>query len=95
VACGGVCRYDGRTGEIRRMYVAPEARGRGIGRLILAALEAEAKELGYEALQLETGNLQPEAVALYLSHGFEPIERYGPYMNDERSLCFEKRLSRG
>jgi GNAT superfamily N-acetyltransferase len=95
VGCGGVCRYEATTGEIRRMYVRPKARGRGIGRLVLASLEAEAKELGYEALRVETGNRQPEAVTLYLSHGFEPIDRYGPYVDDDRSLCFEKRLSRG
>lgn len=93
LGCGGVCRYDASTAEIRRMYVTPEARGRGLGRLVLAALEAEAKELGYETIRLETGNLQPEAVGLYLSHGFEPIDCFGPYVDDERSLCFEKRLT--
>jgi putative acetyltransferase len=95
LGCGGVSRYDASTAEIRRMYVSPRVRGRGLGRLILAALEAEAKELGYETIRLETGNLQPEAVSLYASHGFEPIDRYVPYVDDERSLCFEKRLTGG
>lgn len=91
VACGGICRYDDATGEIRRMYVAPGWRGTGLSRHILAALEQEARALGYRAIRLETGNRQPEAVGLYRSTGYEPIPRYGPYVDDERSLCFEKR----
>jgi GNAT superfamily N-acetyltransferase len=62
-ACGGLCRYDERTGEIRRMYVVPDARGRGISRLVLAALEAEAKDLGYGAVRLETGTASPKRSA--------------------------------
>jgi GNAT superfamily N-acetyltransferase len=92
VACGGVCRYDGRTGEIRRMYVVRAARSRGFSRAILAALESAARKLGYEAIRLETGNRQHEAISLYRSSGYEPIERYGPYVEDERSVCFEKKL---
>jgi GNAT superfamily N-acetyltransferase len=92
VACGGVCRYDARTAEIRRMYVVPAARGRGLSREVLAALEEEARASGYDAVRLETGYRQSEAIALYRSSGYEPIERYGPYVNDERSVCFEKRL---
>jgi GNAT superfamily N-acetyltransferase len=92
VACGGICRYDDATGEIRRMYVARDQRGGGLSRQILRALEEEARALGYGAIRLETGNRQPEAVGLYRSAGYEPIPRYGPYVDDERSLCFEKRL---
>jgi GNAT superfamily N-acetyltransferase len=92
VACGGVCRYDPATAEIRRMYVVPAARRRGLSRQILAALEEEARNLGYELVRLETGHLQPEAIALYASSGFAPIPRYRPYVEDERSVCFEKRL---
>ena len=92
VACGGVIRYDEATAEIRRMYVAPAARGRGLSRLLLASLEDEARELGYSFVRLETGNRQPEAVKLYASSGFEPIPRFGPFVDDPRSLCFEKRL---
>ena len=92
VACGGVIRYDETTAEIRRMYVAPAARGRGLSRLVLAALEDEARELGYSFIRLETGDRQPEAVKLYASSAFEPIPRYGPFVDDPRSLCFEKRL---
>jgi GNAT superfamily N-acetyltransferase len=92
VACGGVCRYDERTAEIRRMYVVPGRRGHGLSRAILAELEEEARSLGYEVVWLETGNRQLEAVGLYRSAGYEPIARFGPYVDDERSVCFEKKL---
>ena len=92
VACGGVIRYDETTAEIRRMYVAPSARGRGLSRAVLEALENEARQLGYEFVRLETGDRQPEAIKLYASSGFEPIPRYGPFADDPRSVCFEKRL---
>ncbi|MGH3028242.1 MAG: GNAT family N-acetyltransferase [Gaiellaceae bacterium] len=92
VACGGVTRYDETTAEIRRMYVAPSARGRGLSRAVLEALEDEARELGYAFVRLETGDRQPEAIKLYASSGFEPIPRYGPFVDDPRSVCFEKRL---
>jgi putative acetyltransferase len=92
VACGGVARYDDVTGEIRRMYVVPEARGRGLSRLVLEALEDEARALGYSLVRLETGKLQAAAVGLYVSAGFGPIPRYGSFANDPKSVCFEKRL---
>jgi len=92
VACGGIARYDGATAEIRRMYVVPEARGRGLSRRLLTALEDEARALGCSLVRLETGKLQTEAVGLYASAGFRLIPRYGPFANDPRSVCFEKRL---
>ena len=93
VACGGVARYDDETGELRRMYVVPDARGRGLSHLLLTALENAAGSLGYTMLRLETGNRQTAAIGLYTSAGFSSIPRYGPFVDDERSLCFEKRLS--
>lgn len=93
VACGGIARYDEATAEIRRMYVVPTARGRGLARRVLTALEDEARALGYSFVRLETGKLQAEAIGLYTSAGFGPIARYGPFANDPRSVCFEKRLS--
>jgi putative acetyltransferase len=92
VGCGGLARYDGRKGEIRRMYVVPEARGLGVSGLVLAALENAARELGYEALRLETGDRQPEALGLYARAGFERIPCYGPYTADPHSICLGKRL---
>ena len=92
VACGGVCRYDAETAEIRRMYVTPASRGAGLSRRILGALEEEARRLGYHRVRLETGVHQHEALALYRSSGFSEIPRYGPYADDELSVCFEKPL---
>ncbi|MGH3040536.1 MAG: GNAT family N-acetyltransferase [Gaiellaceae bacterium] len=92
VACGGIARYDEATAEIRRMYVVPGARGRGLSRRLLAALEDEARALGYAFVPLETGNLQTPAIGLYVSAGFGPIPRYGPFADDPKSVCFEKRL---
>ena len=92
VACGGVARFDAERGEIKRMYVAPELRGRGLGRRLLVELEAEAQRLGYRALVLETGDRQPEALGLYGSAGYERIPCYPPYDSRALSLCFEKRL---
>ena len=92
MACGGLCRHDSATAEIRRMYVLPPHRGAGLSRLVLAALEDEARSLGYTRVRLETGVRQQEALALYRSSGFEEIPRYGPYVDDELSVCFEKPL---
>jgi GNAT superfamily N-acetyltransferase len=93
VGCGGVCRFDATRAELKRMYVAPESRGLGLGRRLLEALEAEARRLGYAAVVLETGNLQQEALALYTSSGYERIPCYEPYAARELSVCFEKSLA--
>jgi GNAT superfamily N-acetyltransferase len=93
VACGGVCRFDEVRGELKRMYVVPEARGRGLGRLLLTELEAAARRLGYSALLLETGTLNHEALGLYTASGYEPIPCYGAYATRAISVCYEKRLS--
>lgn len=90
--CGGVGRLDSATGELRRMYVLPVHRGKGIGRALLIALEEEARALGYETMRLETGNEAPEAIALYTSSGYTPCRCWGPFVDDPKSRCFEKRL---
>jgi GNAT superfamily N-acetyltransferase len=92
VGCGGIARFDETRGELKRMYVEPGSRGLGLGRQLLEALEAEARRLGYAAVVLETGNLQPEALGLYASSGYERIPCYEPYASRELSLCFEKPL---
>jgi putative acetyltransferase len=92
VACGGVARFDETRGELKRMYVVPELRGRGLGRRLLDALEDEARSLGYRGLVLETGDRQPAALGLYASSGYERIPCYPPYDSRALSLCFEKRL---
>ncbi|MCI0334681.1 MAG: GNAT family N-acetyltransferase [Planctomycetes bacterium] len=77
------------------MYVAPAARGRGVGRQIFIALEAEARRLGVRRLVLETGPRQPEAIALYARAGFVQIPLYGEYRDTphpELSVCMAKDL---
>jgi GNAT superfamily N-acetyltransferase len=76
VAGGGVKRLDARTGEIKRMYVVPEARGRGLGRALLVALEDAARALGYTKARLDTGPRQPNSRALYVSAGYAEIADY-------------------
>jgi GNAT superfamily N-acetyltransferase len=92
VGCGALKRLNANTAEIKRMYTAPAGRRRGVGRAILRRLEDESRRLGYEALQLETGGPQHEAVALYESEGWTAIAPYGRYKDDPRSLCFRKDL---
>ena len=92
VGCGALRRIDPRTGEIKRMYVAPEQRGRGVGRAILAAIEAEARALGLRRLVLETGTRQAEALALYHRAGFSRIEPFGEYVASPLSVCMAKEL---
>ena len=90
--CGGVGRLDEAAGELRRMYVVPAQRGKGLGRALLQALEGAARDLGYRTLRLETGNEAPEALGLYTSSGYEPIPCWGPFASDPKSSCFEKAL---
>jgi GNAT superfamily N-acetyltransferase len=92
VACGGVCRFDETRAELKRMYVVPGARGRGLGRRLLVELEEQARRSGYLAVVLETGDKQPEALGLYRSAGYERIPCYPPYSERALSLCFEKRF---
>ena len=90
IACGGIRRRADGLGEIKRMYVRTAARGRGAGRGLLAALETEARSLGYSALVLETGLRQPEAIALYESAGYGIIPNYGFYKDSDLSRCYRK-----
>ncbi|MFI6207050.1 GNAT family N-acetyltransferase [Streptomyces sp. NPDC051041] len=78
--------------ELKRMFVVEEMRGRGLARRILAALEEDARAAGRLRMVLETGTKQPEAVALYLSSGYEPCEKFGYYRFHESSLCYAKEL---
>lgn len=81
-----------RTAEIKRMYVVPAARGAGHARRMLAHLESSAARAGFEALLLETGTRQPEAIALYESAGYQRVPGYGYYRDAPLSRCFAKRL---
>lgn len=93
--CGALKPVPGlaTTAEVKRMYTAPGARRRGVSRAVLERLETVARELGYEHLQLETGTEQPEALALYESHGWHRIPPYGRYKDSPSSVCFGKDLS--
>jgi GNAT superfamily N-acetyltransferase len=72
------------------MYVVAPARRRGVARSLLAELERRAAEFGYSLIQLETGNRQPEAIALYESCGYHRIPPYGSHVGDPVSVCFQK-----
>jgi GNAT superfamily N-acetyltransferase len=92
VGCGAYRPLDEDVAEVKRMYVEPDFRGRGISRRILAELEAAARQAGYQAIRLETGIMQPEAIRLYETAGYRRIGNYGYYKDDPRSVCFEKAL---
>ena len=85
-------RYDSQTAEIKRMYVKPENRGKGISRQILTGLETWAQESGYSKSILETGIKQLEALGLYRTSGYSLIDNYGQYSRMPNSICFGKQL---
>jgi GNAT superfamily N-acetyltransferase len=81
------------VGELKRMYVAPDARRRGVGAALLARLERDARALGLTRLVLETGTRQGEALALYRRDGFVEIPPYGEYAaSPATSVCMSKTL---
>lgn len=92
VGCGGLRRLDQATGEIKRMYVAPSARGVGVGRLLLVELERHAHRLGVRRLVLETGRFQAEAIRLYERAGFAHIPCFDEYDDTRMSVCMGKSL---
>jgi ribosomal protein S18 acetylase RimI-like enzyme len=92
VGCGAMRPLTAGVSEIKRVYVRTDCRGRGLARRIVAALESEARTHGLKAMRLETGVLQPEAIALYKKLGYGRIPCFGEYAGDPNSLCYEKRL---
>lgn len=92
VGCGAIKEYEKQITEVKRMYVQPNKRGKGIASLVLKELEAWAKELGYQKCILETGIKQPEAIALYKKNNFIVTKNYGQYTGFENSVCFEKKI---
>src|SRR3954451_6560662 len=85
LACGAL-RIAHDYGEVKRMYVAPSARGHGLGRAILERIESEAASAGLRVIRLETGHLQAEALALYRSAGYVDCGPFGEYQPDPLSL---------
>nr|WP_238350639.1 GNAT family N-acetyltransferase [Kribbella shirazensis] len=97
VGCGAVQVFGPETehpgdGEVKRMYVVPPARGRGYARALLAALEGAARSAGHPALRLSTGELQPEAIALYESCGYVRATPWGKYVDQPAVRCYAKSL---
>ncbi len=90
IGCGAFREYSAGVVEIKRMFVRPENRGRGIAGKILTELETWAKELNYSECILETGVKQPEAIRLYQKSGYEKIPSYGQYLNVKNSVCMKK-----
>jgi GNAT superfamily N-acetyltransferase len=90
VGCGGFKRVGKATGEIKRVWTAPSARGMGVARRMLRALEAAAREAGVKTLRLDTNRALTEAHALYRSEGYREIARFND--NPYADHWFEKRL---
>jgi putative acetyltransferase len=93
VGCGCFKPFEAGSVEIKRMYVKGEWRGKGVGAMIITALENWAAESGFAYTVLETGYEQPEAIHLYKKQGYITISNYGPYIgNEEYSVCMKKKL---
>ncbi len=92
IGCGAIRLIDPMTAEAKRMYVEPDQRGKGVGRAVLAGLEAAAIQLGVRRLVLETGIYQDAALSLYRRAGFTQIDCWGEYASSSTSVCFEKHL---
>jgi GNAT superfamily N-acetyltransferase len=90
VACGGLKRLDAGACEIKRMFVAPHARGEGVAGVLLVALEDEARRLGYAIARLDTGPRQPHAQRMYERAGYRSIGNFNA--NPFASFWGEKRL---
>ncbi len=93
VGCCALRLLDEDEGEVKRMYVRRQARGLGIGMLLLRELEAEALSRGLTRLVLEVGGRQTDALAVYARAGFSPIPRFGPYVDAPSSCCLAKDLA--
>lgn len=92
IGCGAFKQIEADTVEVKRMYILPDHRSKGLATKVLTALEEWAKEEGFITAVLETGKRQPEAIALYQKNGYVNIPNYGQYIGIENSVCFEKRL---
>lgn len=94
--CGGLRSITAGGGpgvaELKRMWVRPTWRGRGVARALLAGCEDAARSLGHRELWLETGLAQPEAIALYTSAGYRPVPPFGQYAEEADSVHLGRRL---
>ncbi|MES2691750.1 MAG: GNAT family N-acetyltransferase [Bacteroidota bacterium] len=94
VACGAIKAYSEDAMEVKRMFVSPHKRGKGIASLVLKTLEEWAREMNMKKCILETGQKQPEAIALYKKSTYTIIPNFGQYEHVESSVCFEKELNK-
>ncbi|SEJ43075.1 Acetyltransferase (GNAT) family protein [Dyadobacter sp. SG02] len=92
IACGCFKQFDAERIELKRMFVTPGFRGKGIASLMVRELEQWAHELGYPTAILETGIGQPEAIALYRKLGYADIPHFGQFPEESRSVCLGKRI---
>ncbi len=90
--CGAIKKLTGHVMEVKRIFVIPEDRKKGIASKILSELETWAREMSFSKCVLETGKRQPEAIELYRKSGYKVTANYGQYAGVENSLCFEKEL---
>ncbi len=93
IGCGAFRKIESGHGEIKRMYVPHEARGRGLGRVILDTIEGEAKRRGVRRLSLETGIHNHDAINLYRRAGYEDCPAFGNYKADPLSLFMTKEIA--
>jgi GNAT superfamily N-acetyltransferase len=89
-SCAGIKLVGSAYGEVKRMYVRPQFRGFGFGKLLLNHLATHAQNYGVGCLRLETGIFQTEAIALYERMGFRQIPPFGDYQEDPLGLFYEK-----
>ena len=92
IGCVGLLRTSSTEGEIKRLFVDPDHRGKGIGRRLMRRLEVDALGKGMTTLRLETGIHQPESLALYASLGYQIRPPFGHYRSDPLSVFMEKVL---
>ena len=92
IACGAIKSYAESIMEIKRMYVVPAQRGRGVASSVLTHLENWAKELGYAETVLETLKNQTHVINMYARNGYQTIPNYGQYEGVESSICMKKKI---
>lgn len=92
VGCGGFKEYDENAAEIKRMFVHPDHRKKGIAKLILTEIESWANELNYNTFILETSPKLENAISLYKKFDYNFIDNFGQYIGVENSVCMKKNI---
>ncbi len=92
VACAGLKRYSDADAEVKRVWVEPAYRGRGIASALMDQIEEKARDLGYRRIILQTRPIMPDAVGLYTKRGYALIPNYPPYDRLEGAVCYAKAL---